>query len=186
LFSNLATKSAEKTSWSSFGQVEAGDKKKAPIYRDFAESAYGLNVRGGRDRAYTRRVEKPDAVVAVVRREGQFLVIRRGPDVIGAGHWTPPSGRVEPGESQEDALRRELREELGLDVTPVGKVWECDSDDGTFRLHWWTARADSDELLPNAAEVSAVRWVTPTEFLEFEPTYTGDREFVLQVFPRLG
>jgi 8-oxo-dGTP pyrophosphatase MutT (NUDIX family) len=123
--------------------------------------------------------------VGILRRGERFLVIRRAPEVIGAGYWTPPSGRLEPGESQQVALRRELHEELGVDATPLRKVWECDTDDGDFRLHWWTVEADSDDLRPEPMEVSELRWVTPGEFLELDPTFAGDRVFVLEVFPGL-
>lgn len=127
----------------------------------------------------------PPAVIAVLRKDDRFLAIRRGPGVISPGWWTFPGGRIEPGESEEDALRREMREELGIDVTPVEKVWECDTDDGDFRLHWWAARTDAEELQLEPSEIEEARWVTPGEFLELEPTFAGDREFVTRVLPSL-
>lgn len=124
-------------------------------------------------------------MVAVILRGGKMLVIQRGPDVIFAGHWAPPSGKIEPGESQAEAVAREMAEELGLDVEPLEKVWECPTDDGSYRLHWWTARARSHELRLHPGEVSAVRWVTPAEFLALEPGFRGDREFARAVLPEL-
>jgi 8-oxo-dGTP diphosphatase len=56
------------------------------------------------------------AVGAVCVRDGRLLVIRRGRGVA-VGRWSLPGGRVEPGETLDAALRRELREETGLDVT---------------------------------------------------------------------
>jgi 8-oxo-dGTP pyrophosphatase MutT (NUDIX family) len=76
-----------------------------------------------------------DGVVAVIRREKRVLVIRRGPLVPWAGYWSPVSGKVEPDEGQGEAVVRELREEVGLRVEPVAKVWECVTDDGSFLLH---------------------------------------------------
>lgn len=124
-----------------------------------------------------------DAVVAVLVDGGRFLVVRRGPEALAAGFWSPLSGRIEPGESQEEAVVREVHEEVGLDARPVAKVWQCASDDGGFRLHWWTAETDDTALELDRAEVSDARWVTPEEFLEMQPTFAGDREFVLQVLP---
>jgi 8-oxo-dGTP diphosphatase len=81
-------------------------------------------------------------VGAVVRSGGKLLVIRRGRPP-GAGLWSLPGGRVEPGESDEQALRREVREETGLEVSVgelVGTV-ERDADPdlpgsgGTFVIH---------------------------------------------------
>ncbi|MBE3205668.1 MULTISPECIES: NUDIX domain-containing protein [Parafrankia] len=125
------------------------------------------------------------AVVAVLTRAGRVLVIERGPRTERSGYWAPPSGRIEPGESQEEALVREVKEEVGLTVTPSAKVWECDTDDGTFRLHWWTAPAETGDLLLDPDEVSAARWVTPAEFLDLEPTFRGDHPFFTQVLPDL-
>lgn len=130
--------------------------------------------------------DKPPAVVAVLARDGRFLVVRRGPAASRPGYWTPPSGRVEPGETQPEALVREMREELGLDVVPVAKVWECDTDDGRFRLHWWTARVDDDEMTPDQAEVAEARWVTPGEFGQLAPTFADDRRFFARIVPQLG
>ncbi|HEY8471154.1 MAG TPA: NUDIX domain-containing protein [Natronosporangium sp.] len=129
---------------------------------------------------------KPDAVVAVLVDAGRVLVIRRGPAVLNPGYWALPSGRVEPGESQPAAVVREVREELGLTVAPTTKVWECDTDDGTFRLHWWLAQVVGGELAPDPGEVAEVRWLPPAEFKRLDPTFVGDHEFFDEVLPRLG
>jgi 8-oxo-dGTP diphosphatase len=128
---------------------------------------------------------KPDAVVAVLTRAGRFLIIRRGPDVIMPGYWTPPSGRVEPGETQPETLVREVREEVGLAVRPVSKVWECDTEDGSYRLHWWTAEVTGGALSLDPGEVSDARWVRPHEFDTLAPTFADDRRFFREILPTL-
>lgn len=128
---------------------------------------------------------KRDAIVAVVAREGRVLVIRRGPSVVRPGYWAPLSGRLEPGESQPDAVVREVREEVGLTVRPVAKVWECDTDDGSFRLHWWLAGVVGGELALDPGEVSEARWLGPGEFGGLAPTFEGDHEFFDRVLPGL-
>ena len=127
-----------------------------------------------------------EAIVAVIRRHGRVLVIRRGPASTFAGHWSPPTGRLEPGETQEQALVREMREELGIEVLPLAKVWESLTDNGVFRLHWWTAAEEGLELKLDPAEVSEARWVSAPEFLALQPTFAGGREFFRKVLPRLG
>ena len=63
------------------------------------------------------------AVAFLIERDGRLLMIRRGPDRDNApGEWECGSGRVEYGEEPEDAVRREAREETGLDVDVVGPV----------------------------------------------------------------
>jgi mutator protein MutT len=106
---------------------------------------------------------------AVVMHDGRVLLIRRGqaPD---AGEWSIPGGAVELGESVEAALRRELREETGLEIA-VGAFLEryerVEHDaDGAVRFHFvildfaatvigGTLRAGDD-----AAEAA---WVDPAD-----------------------
>ena len=56
-------------------------------------------------------------VAAVIEQGGRFLVTRRRPDVHLGGMWEFPGGKIDPSEEHDAALRRELREELGVDVT---------------------------------------------------------------------
>jgi 8-oxo-dGTP diphosphatase len=126
-----------------------------------------------------------EAIVAVLLRADRVLVIRRGPESARSGYWAPLSGKLEPGETQEEALVREVREEVGLAVSPLAKVWESETDDGRFRLHWWTAETGTDEVVPDPGEVSEFRWVTPEEFLVMAPLFDGDREFFERILPDL-
>lgn len=76
-----------------------------------------------------------------------------------------------------------MREEVGLTVAPAAKVWESRAADGVFLLHWWTARVDDGEVVPDPREVVEVRWVTPREFLTLTPVFPGDREFFGHILP---
>ena len=126
-----------------------------------------------------------EAIVAVLLRADRLLAIRRGPAVARPGYWQPVSGKIEPGESQREAVVREVREEVGLTVVPLAKVWESETDDGTFRLHWWTANAEMGDVVPDPDEVGEARWVTPEEFLSLDPVFEGDREFFERILPGL-
>jgi 8-oxo-dGTP pyrophosphatase MutT (NUDIX family) len=129
--------------------------------------------------------ELGEAVVVVVRRDDQILIIQRALDIQGGGYWAPPSGRVEPGETQAEAAMREILEETGLTVAPTCKVWECVSASGTYLLHWWLADYVSGELMLQASEVNDARWLTLTEYAALEPIFEADLEFFEQVFPEL-
>jgi 8-oxo-dGTP diphosphatase len=59
-------------------------------------------------------------VAAVVRRGGRILITRRKDDAERGGLWEFPGGKVEPGEGEPDALRREIREELGCGLLVHG------------------------------------------------------------------
>jgi 8-oxo-dGTP pyrophosphatase MutT (NUDIX family) len=125
------------------------------------------------------------AVVAVLVRDGKVLVIRRWPEAGRPGWWTPPSGSVEPGEPRAEAVVREVREELGLTARPLAEVWECDTDDGAFRLFWWLAEVAGGALVPDPAEVSEARWIAPAEFGRLAPAFDDDVRFFAQVLPPL-
>ena len=64
-------------------------------------------------------------------------------------------------------------------------MWESETDDHRFRLHWWTARADTGDVVPDPREVAETRWVTPREFLALDPVFDGDREFFERILPEL-
>lgn len=56
------------------------------------------------------------AVGVLVRADGQFLLTSRPPGKVYAGYWEFPGGKLEAGETVEQALRRELHEELGISI----------------------------------------------------------------------
>jgi 8-oxo-dGTP pyrophosphatase MutT (NUDIX family) len=131
-----------------------------------------------------RQIEAlPEAIVALITKGKKVLLIQRGPQVPGSGFWAPPSGKIEPNEDQAAALVREVREEVGLTVKPVRKVWENTAASGSHRLHWWLAEWVSGDLKLEPREVANARWLAVDEVLRLEKTFEGDREFFKSVFP---
>ena len=99
----------------------------------------------------------------MIVRGGRFLVIRRSRHVVAPGAYCFPGGAIEPGESEEDALTREIREELGARIRPIRRVWQSVTP-WDVALAWWHGELDSDQTIaPNPAEVDSVRWLTPDE-----------------------
>jgi 8-oxo-dGTP diphosphatase len=126
------------------------------------------------------------AVVGVLHREGRFLLIRRAEGLPYGGWWTPPSGRIEVGETAAQALVREMREELGLDVHPIRQVWSCPTLDGDCELQWWLADADDWSLTPEPTEVGETGWFTVEEMSGLSPTFEDDIKFFVEVWPTLA
>ena len=78
------------------------------------------------------------AVGVLIESTGRFLLTSRPAGKVYAGYWEFPGGKLEPGESVEDALRRELHEELGITIGSV-HPWKVDMMDyphALVRLHF--------------------------------------------------
>lgn len=112
---------------------------------------------------------------AIVVRDGRLLLARRAHDPY-AGYWDLPGGFVGAGEHPLDAIRRELREETGLEVEPrefVG-VWTDTYADGEPTLNlYWTAEAPSGDPEP-ADDVTEVAWFSPEELPDSLAFHVGD------------
>ena len=122
----------------------------------------------------------PLAVAAVIARgDGRFLLIRRGPAVPAPGYWTPVTGRLEAGETFAEAVVREAREEVGLDVTAGAEVARTLTADGRYRLVWLAAlpRDGSAPLALAPDEVAEARWLTAAEACALEPMFPATRAF---------
>ena len=78
------------------------------------------------------------AVGILSREDGALLLTSRPEGKVYAGYWEFPGGKLEPGETVEQALRRELQEELGIVIgsAQVWKVTEHDYPHALVRLHW--------------------------------------------------
>lgn len=88
----------------------------------------------------------------------RVLAAQRSYPVELAGLWELPGGKVHPGESDTDALARECREELGVDVRPRGRLGTDVAVGKHLLLRVWWAELVSGE--PVALEHRAVRWVS--------------------------
>ena len=78
------------------------------------------------------------AVGVLIAPDGRFLLTSRPAGKVYAGHWEFPGGKVEPGESVEQALRRELQEELGITID-AAEPWRTTLHDyphALVRLHF--------------------------------------------------
>lgn len=102
----------------------------------------------------------------VVDSDGRLLLVLRANDP-GRGKWSVPGGRVEPGEDDETAVRREADEETGLTVTVdrlVGVV-ERPAPQGIYEIYDYLCTTGGG--IPRAASDAAdVRWVDPAGFAD--------------------
>jgi 8-oxo-dGTP diphosphatase len=119
------------------------------------------------------RREYPDAPIvgvgAILIEDNRVLLIRRGQEPL-KGEWSLPGGVVELGESLEEAIRREVREETCLEVKPVGIIEAFSSilrdDQGVVRFHYvivdFLCRRLSGES-QCGSDATDLRWVAREE-----------------------
>ena len=109
-------------------------------------------------------MSKPIRVVGAVFHDGErFLACRKKPGKPLEGHWEFPGGKIEPGETPEQALAREIREELNL-IAEVGQkvtTTTYEYDFATIELTtFYCTLVDGDLRLTDHDDT---KWVTSTE-----------------------
>lgn len=107
-------------------------------------------------------------VAAEIERGGRFLITQRRPEAILPLLWEFPSGKVEPGESNEEALAREIEERLGARVEVGRPSMFIKHEYADYALDFCVYRC---ELLGDTVEkrrVNDFRWVSPLEMDAYE------------------
>jgi 8-oxo-dGTP diphosphatase len=102
----------------------------------------------------------------IADERGRWLVNQRRAGTHMAGLWEFPGGKRQPGETPFAALRRELDEELGIEVIDAVAWFELAHDypDKQVHLDVWRVRRYGGEVVPR--EGQALRWITVDEFAE--------------------
>lgn len=117
------------------------------------------------------------AVGLLRRQDGRVLLCQRPEGKSYPLQWEFPGGKLEQGESSEQALRRELMEELAIEVQGVRLLHEQVSyyrDGGTFAVGYYLIEQWQGELINR--NFADMRWVEPAEMPEFD-ILAGNREF---------
>ena len=109
-----------------------------------------------------------DVVGAVVVRDGLVFCVQRGPDGSLPGMWEFPGGKIERGETPEQALVREIVEELQCEVR-VGDLVTTTSHEYDFGIvNLTTFYCELSEGTPRLVEHAAMTWRRPNELHELE------------------
>jgi 8-oxo-dGTP diphosphatase len=107
----------------------------------------------------------PSLVVgAAIIVEGRLLAAQRTEPPELAGGWEFPGGKVEPGETDQEAVVRECREELGIEITVGSRVGDDWPLHNGYVMHVWTAGIAEGE--PKALEHSDLRWLGEAELFD--------------------
>jgi mutator protein MutT len=104
-----------------------------------------------------------DVAVALIERNGSYLITRRPRGTHLEGYWEFPGGKRHPDETFEVCLAREILEEVGVEVSVGEKVVEVEHvyPEHSVRLHVYLCRLTRGEPRPLAVE--EVQWARPAE-----------------------
>lgn len=105
-------------------------------------------------------------VAALIRQGGLVLLTQRKPGRHLGLSWEFPGGKVEAGETDDEALRRELQEELGVTVVVGSRCFETRHNYGAREMHLLVYRCKLTEGEPRAIDVNAFEWVPETKIQE--------------------
>ncbi len=111
-----------------------------------------------------RPVPHHEIVVAAIREKGRYLLGKRPPNGLLGGLWEFPGGKIEPGEEPVTALRREVREELGIEADVGGLVASVKHAYTHFRITLNVYRCNIREGRPRAGSHVELKWVAPQDF----------------------
>ena len=109
-----------------------------------------------------------DVTAAVIENSGRILIARRRQGLYLAGKWEFPGGKVEKGETPEACLRRELREEFGIDVEIGNFIAASEFDYGAIHIRllaYHVYYRTGDFILSDHSEV---QWVPKSELVNYD------------------
>ena len=103
-----------------------------------------------------------EVVAAIIQREGAYFATQRGYGEF-EGLWEFPGGKIEPGESRESALKREIQEELGIDININKFLCTTEYDYPSFHLtmHCYLCGIETGKI--ELREHKSARWLRPEE-----------------------
>lgn len=108
-----------------------------------------------------------EVAAGLVFREGKLLITQRCKGSHLEGLWEFPGGKVEPNESYEECLRRELREELGIEVAVGGLLESISHDYPEKSVHLKFFKCTLVQNEPSPIGCDAVAWVTASQLVQY-------------------
>jgi len=135
---------------------------------------------------FKKRSIKTSVVACIVDEQQRVLLTRRSIEPF-RGQWVMPGGKVDHGETLLQALHREVREEVGIEVHIAGllDVYEhvaLGDNNDHYVILYYRARPLSVDLLPNHSEVIEAEWVPASRLIAYDMT-PGTRHILAQIYP---
>ena len=122
-------------------------------------------------------MKKFDVVAAIISKDDKFFIAQRNKNKHMGLSWEFPGGKVEEGESFQMALKREIKEELNIEIDVKDKLGEEIYQDEKInvKLHYFICSILQGKICLNEHEDSA--WISKDEFLNYDFA-EGDRDII--------
>ena len=109
-----------------------------------------------------------EVVAALIWQQERFLICQRPAQKARGLLWEFVGGKVEPGESREQALIRECQEELAVTVRPDGIFMEVEHEYPDILIHLTLFHAEITEGVPQMLEHHDMKWITPEQIPDYD------------------
>lgn len=129
-----------------------------------------------------------EVTAAIIIKDHQVLIAQRAPDDKLAGKWEFPGGKIEPGETPEECLKREIKEELNVEIEVLDFFGDSvyPYSTGKIRLMAYWCKLVSGDI---SLEVhSQIAWAAPSELgsFDFAPADIPLVEKLMQIYGNEG
>jgi len=114
-----------------------------------------------------KQVPHHEIVVAAIRKNGRYLLGKRPPGGLLGGLWEFPGGKVKAGETHRHALKREVREELGIVVRVGGLIASVDHAYSHFKVTLNVYQCEQTSGTPKPKTHTELKWVLPSQFTHY-------------------
>lgn len=126
-----------------------------------------------------------EVVAAIIRKEGKILICQRPKDKSQGLLWEFPGGKIEPGETGEQAVIRECREELGVTIKVDGFFIDVTHEYFDRTVHLSVYNCSMTDGKPVMLEHNDMRWISVAQCGEYE-FCPADEEIVERVYEKYG
>ncbi len=125
-------------------------------------------------------------VAAVIYREGangqkEYLLVSTKKNWgKQTGFLQPTAGHMETGETEEEALKREVQEELGVGIKSFRKLLDLPGDVPNYTVHWWECELAHFDFTIKEDEISKTYWLTKSELTYRSDVWPATKKFFLK------
>ncbi|NLL39333.1 MAG: (deoxy)nucleoside triphosphate pyrophosphohydrolase [Clostridiales bacterium] len=125
-----------------------------------------------------------EVVAALIWDKDRFMICQRPPNKARGLMWEFVGGKVEPGETKEQALIRECREELAIELSVGGRFMDVEHKYPDITVHLTVFNATIVNGTPQKLEHNDIRWITADEISQYE--FCPADQAILQRLRRAG